>query len=401
MHRRVAITGIGVVSALGNGREAFWDGLVGGRAGIGPIASVANPGVKFVNGAEAREFRPEDHASAKDAALLDRFAILGLAAAREAAGDAGLALTDSSRETCAVVTGSAMGGQASEESGYYDLWARHQTRFPPFSIPRSMMNAAASRIALEYGITGPVFTLSTACASASHALGHAMWLVRSGAAEMAIAGGSEAPFTLGSLKAWDALRVVSPDTCRPFSRDRRGMILGEGAAMMVLEPLDAALARGANVYGELAGFGMSADAHHITQPLAEGAARAMRAALRDAGLTPEAVGYVNAHGTGTAANDATESEAIRQVFGSAPPLVSSTKSMHGHALGASGALEAAAAALALRRGVLPPTANFTEADPDCGLDVIPNAARERTVDAALSNSFAFGGLNAVLAFRRV
>ena len=227
-------------------------------------------------------------------------------------------------------------------------------------------------------------------------------MVRSGAARMAIAGGSEAVFSLGFLKAWEAMRVVSPDTCRPFSRDRRGLILGEGAAMLVLEPLESAVARGATVYGEIVGFGMSSDAYHITQPSPDGAARAMRAALADGALQPEDIDYINAHGTGTIANDATETVAIRKVFGAHADrlAVSSTKSMHGHTLGAAGAIEAVATLLALRDGVLPPTANYNEADPACDLDVVPNVSRRASIEFALSNSFAFGGLNAVLAFRR-
>jgi nodulation protein E len=227
-------------------------------------------------------------------------------------------------------------------------------------------------------------------------------MVRSGVAEVALAGGSEAPFSFGNLKAWEALRVVAPETCRPFAKNRNGMILGEGGAMLVLEPLAAARARGATIYGEIVGFGMSADAHHLTQPAPEGAARAMQAALKDGELRPEEVGYINAHGTGTLANDPAEATAIRTVFGrySERLAVSSTKSMHGHALGAAGALEAAATLLALHHGILPPTANFTEPDPQCDLDVVPNQARPAVVSCALSNSFAFGGLNAVLAFRR-
>jgi nodulation protein E len=272
----------------------------------------------------------------------------------------------------------------------------------PFTIPRTMENAAASRISLETGVVGPTYTISTACSSSSHAIGQAFWMVRSGAASMAISGGSEAVFGLGFLKAWEAMRVVSPDTCRPFSKDRRGLILGEGAAMMVLEPLDAARARGATVLGEIVGFGMSSDAFHITQPSHDGAARAMRSALTDAGIHPDAIGYINAHGTATLANDATETAAIRQVFGAHADrlAVSSTKSMHGHTLGAAGAVEAVATILALHHGILPPTANFTETDPACDLDVIPNTARPASTEFALSNSFAFGGLNAVLVFRR-
>jgi nodulation protein E len=275
-------------------------------------------------------------------------------------------------------------------------------RVHPLTIPKTMANAGASHISMEFGITGPSYTISTACSSAGHAIGQAFWMVRNGLTDLALAGGSEAPFSFGILKAWEAMRVVSPETCRPFSKDRRGMILGEGAAMLVLEPLEAALARGATVHAEIAGFGMSADACHITQPSADGAAKAMRAALRDAGLAPEAIGYVNAHGTGTLANDATETAALKAVFGahSGKLAISSTKSMHGHALGAAAALECVATVLALRDGVLPPTANYNLPDPDCDLDVIPNHARQAQVEWAISNSFAFGGLNAVLVLRK-
>jgi nodulation protein E len=264
-----------------------------------------------------------------------------------------------------------------------------------------MANAGASHISMEFGITGPAFTISTACSSAAHAIGQAFQMIAAGTTDLAITGGSEAPFSLGILKAWEAMRVVSPETCRPFSKDRRGMILGEGAAMFVLEPLEAARARGARIHAELVGFGMSADACHITQPSVEGAARAMRAALRSAHLAPEQIGYINAHGTATVANDLTETAAIRQVFGTHADrlAISSTKSMHGHALGAAAALECLATAIALRDGVLPPTANFSEPDPECNLDVIPNVARHQQVEYAMSNSFAFGGLNAVLVLK--
>jgi nodulation protein E len=288
-----------------------------------------------------------------------------------------------------------------EEVGYYELFHNGRSRVHPLTIPLSMNNAGASHICMQFGLEGPAYTVSTACASSTHAIGQAFWMVRSGAAPIAITGGSEAPFFLGSLKAWEAMRVISKDTCRPFSAERTGLVLGEGAAMLVLEPLEAALARGARPLAEIVGFGMSADASHITQPLATGAVRAMRGALRDAALRPEQVGYINAHGTATEANDRIETAAIRCTFGAhADKLaVSSTKSMHGHALGAAGALEAVASILSLRHGILPPTANFLTPDPACDLDVVPNESRKASVEASLSNSFAFGGLNAVLAFK--
>ena len=272
----------------------------------------------------------------------------------------------------------------------------------PLTIPRTMPNAGASAISMEFGIRGPAYNISTACSSSNHAIGQAFWAVRSGLADVAVTGGCEAPLSFGILKAWEAMRVVAPDTCRPFSRDRRGMILGEGAAMLVLEPLDAARTRGARILGEIVGFGMSSDASHITKPAPEGAAAAIRKALDDAQLQPEQIGYINAHGTGTPVNDPMETSAIRAVFGAhADKLpISSTKSMHGHALGAAGSLEAVATLMALANCTLPPTANYTTPDPECDLDVIPNQPRQARIEYALSNSFAFGGLNAVLAFRR-
>lgn len=400
MTRRVAVTGIGVISALGLTRDRFWNALAAGRSGIRPMTLVPPGSVRFANAAEVPEYRVSDHLGAKDADLLDRFTQFALIAAREAVADSGIRFDTALGESAAIVTGSCLGGKSTEDDGFRGLYALNQGRFPPLAIPKAMANAGASRISLEFDITGPAYTVSTACSSSNHAIGQAFWMVRSSAAEIAIAGGSEAPFSLGHLKAWEAMRVVSPDTCRPFSRDRRGMILGEGAAMLVLEPLDRAQARGAKIWGEIAGFGMSSDAGHLTHPSAAGAARAMRAALKDAALDLQQIGYINAHGTGTEINDPTEVAAIREVFGARIPLISSTKSMHGHALGAAGALEAAATLLALHHGILPPTANFTEPDPACPIDAIPNVARQTHVQHALSNSLAFGGLNAVLAFAR-
>jgi nodulation protein E len=289
------------------------------------------------------------------------------------------------------------------DDGFVDLYQKGLPRVNPMMIPRVMGNSGASHISMETGITGPAYNVSTACSSSNHAIGQAFWLVRDGVVDAAITGGSEAVFSFGFLKAWEALRVVSPDTCRLFSKDRNGMILGEGAAMLVLETMEAARARGAHVYAEISGFGMSSDAHHITQPSAAGAASAMKSALEDGGIHCDSIGYINAHGTGTTTNDATETAAIRLAFGGSADriAVSSTKSMHGHALGAAGALEGVATVLALQHGVLPPTANFNERDPACDLDVVTNQPREQRVECAMSNSFAFGGLNAVIVFRAV
>src|ERR1700693_2128574 len=297
MNRRVVITGVGVVCALGHNSRDFWQALSEGRSGIGPLQSVEPGLLRFENGAEVRGWDPLRHFDEKETGMLDRFAQFGVVAAREAVADAGVEWSAELREETAIVTGSCVGGQTTEDEGFVNLYRKNSPRVNPLTIPRTMENAAASRISLEMGVVGPTYTVSTACSSSNHAIGQAFWMVRSGAAKMAIAGGSEAVFSLGFLKAWEAMRVVSPDTCRPFSKDRRGLILGEGGAMLVLEPLEAARARGAKIYGEIAGFGMSSDAFHITQPSPDGAARGMRAALSDGGLKPEDIGYINAHGT--------------------------------------------------------------------------------------------------------
>ena len=400
--RRVAITGLGAICALGRTTAEVAESLRQGRSGIAPIESTDASQLRFRNGAEVRGYSHQGYFDDRRADFIDRFAQFAVIAAREAVTCAGVEWTPELRETAAIITGSCVGGQSTEDVGFHDVYKMGLNRVHPLTIPKTMANAGASHISMEFGITGPAYTISTACSSAGHAIGQAFWMVRNGMTDLALAGGSEAPFSFGILKAWEAMRVVSPETCRPFSKDRRGMILGEGAAMLVLEPLEAALARGATVHAEIAGFGMSADACHITQPSADGAAKAMRAALRDAGLAPEAIGYVNAHGTGTLANDATETAALHAVFDAhaGKLAISSTKSMHGHALGAAAALECVATVLALRDGVLPPTANYNVPDPECDLDVIPNQARQAQVEWAISNSFAFGGLNAVLALRK-
>jgi nodulation protein E len=399
--RRVAVTGLGIISPLGLNVSEAWKALSEGRPAIGPIEGIDCSALRFRNGAQVRGYDPLHHFEGGKDAYIDRFAQFSVVAAREALRDSAIELTQELREACAIVCGSAVGGQAALETGFEDLYVAGRGRVHPLTIPKTMANAGASQISMDLRLSGPTYTVSTACSSSNHAIGQAFRLVRDGNAEMAVTGGSEAPFTIGLLKAWEAMRVIAPDTCRPFSKDRRGMVLGEGGAMMILEPLEAAKARGAKIYAEICGSGMSSDAHHLTQPTVDGPARAMRAALREAGLQAEEVGYINAHGTGTPGNDPTETAAIREVFGAhADKLaVSSTKSLHGHALGAAGALEAIATVLALKNSILPPTANYNERDPECDLDYIPNQPRAARVGAALSNSFAFGGLNAVVAFR--
>lgn len=400
--RRVVITGLGVISGLGNNAREFWDALSAGRSGIGPITKADVSEIRFKNAAEVRGFDETEHFEDKMLLWLDPFSHYGIVSAREAIADSGIEFDDKLKGKSGVITGNCLGGKTTETEIYKKFYIEHQQRYPPTTIPRAMANAVSSHVSMEFGLTGATFTTSTACSSANHALGQAFWLVRQGTLDVALAGGSEAPICYGNLRAWETMRVVSPDTCRPFSKDRSGMVLGEGAAMFVMEDLERAQARGAKIYAEVAGFGMSADAHHLTMPLAEGAAKAMREAVEDAGLRPEQIGYVNAHGTATQANDPMESDAIRMVFGDHTDniRVSSTKSMHGHTLGAAGAIEGAATVLGLHHRLLPPNANFNEPDPACNINVIANEALPAEPEAAISNSFAFGGLNAVVAFKR-
>ncbi len=395
MSRRVAVTGMGVLSALGDELGDFWKAISEGKCGIRPLEDLPLEELRLKTGAQLQN-RPE-------AGELDPFARYFLDAGRAALADSGLELSEELRSRTAVVSGTAGGGQWTLDREFQRLYGGSRPRVHPTTVARFMNNAGASHLSMDLGLTGPVWTVSTACSSATQAIGQAYWMVRTGNADLAIAGGSEAPFSLGYLKAWEAMRVVAPDVCRPFSRGRKGMSLGEGAGVLILEPLPAALARGARCYGEIVGFGMSSDAAHLTRPQIEGPARAMRAALFDAGKRVEEVGYINAHGTGTPLNDTVECAAIHQVFGphATSLKVSSTKSMHGHALGAAGGLEAVATLQALHRQLAPPTVNFLEPDPDCSLNVVPNQAQSLETSVALSNSFAFGGLNAVLAFASI
>jgi nodulation protein E len=296
--RRVVVTGLGIVSPLGLNVAETWKSLSEGRPGIRPLQYKEVSGItaKMQNGAQVQGFKPEEHFESGREAYLDRFAQFSVVSAREALRDSGVELTPALRENGAVICGTAVGGQQAIENGFEDLYVSGRGRVHPLTIPKTMANAGASGISMDIGLTGPTYTVSTACSSANHAIGQAFRLVRDGDVDVAVTGGSEAPFTLGLLKAWEAMRVISPDTCRPFSKDRKGMILGEGGGMMIIEPLESAKARGARIYCEICGLGMSSDAHHLTQPLVDGPARAMRGALKDAGLAPEEVGYINAHG---------------------------------------------------------------------------------------------------------
>lgn len=401
---RVVITGLGCVTPIGSSVSAFRESLFAGRTGISPIVNVpdtpdGNPGVRYTQAAQIFDFDAAQHLDSGIIAAANRNTHFAIVAARQAAEQAELTKHHAPGDI-AIIMGCACGGRSSEEHEVKGLYTRN-ARAHPLTIVRTMSSAGASNISIDLRITGPTLDISTACASSTHAIGLAFHMVRSGMTTAAICGGHEAPLSWGFYRAWDSMRVVSPTQCRPYAADRDGMTLGEGAAMLVIETLESAEARNATILGEIVGFGMSADANHITQPQAEGAAAAMRKALADGNISPDEVGYINAHGTGTQANDATESAAIHQVFGprgSQIPL-SSTKSLHGHAIGASGALEALATVLALQEGRLPHTAGVTSPDTSLNIDIIVNEPRATGPTVALSNSLAFGGLNAVIALR--
>lgn len=398
--RRVVITGAGTINPLGEGVAetfaAFRAGLSGiGRLEIRDAARLQNP-----IGGQVRGYDEAGRFSRAELALYDRFTQFALIAAREAVEQSGLVLDAESGPRAGVILGTSGGGHGTAGEAYRQVYEEGKSRVHPFTVPRLMANAAASHISMTYGAKGPAYTISSACASSNHAMGLALDTIRAGRADVVLTGGSEAMVNFGGLKAWEGLRVMARDTCRPFSLGRTGMVQGEGAAVLVFEALERAEARGAPILAEVAGWGMASDAGDIVLPSAEGACRAMDLALADGGLKPETIGYINAHGTGTAANDRTEAAAIRETFGDTPPPVSSTKSMHGHLMGATGAVELLACLMALREGWLAPTINFQAPDPDCALDVVPNRARAAEVSATLSNAFAFGGLNATIALKR-
>lgn len=399
--KRVVVTGMGCISSLGHTRPQFTQKLLNGESGIGPITLFDTDDFLVKIAAEVKDYREHDLFPEKQLTQLDRFTQFALLATREAVADAGLNFNGPLSGRTAVVHGTGVGGQSTQDANYHRIYALKEKRLHPFTVPRLMPSAGASWISMDMGITGPAFATTSACASAGHAIGVALMMLRTGMADVAVTGGSEACVTYGTIKAWERLRVMAKDTCRPFCRRRSGLVIGEGAGTLILETLEHAKARNAKIYAEFTGVGMSSDANNLIQPLAEGAANAMRAALSDSGLKPEDIDYINAHGTGTAQNDPTETRAIRDVFGAhADQLaVSSTKSMHGHTLGSSAALEAIAAIEALRTQTAPPTTNFLEKDPECDLDYVPNAARTMPLGAVMSNSFAFGGLNSVLVFR--
>lgn len=407
--RRVAITGLGAVSAAGVGVGVFWDRLVAGRSGIRAITSFDASTLAAPIAGEVPDYAPEPYFPTIKIELLDRTTQFAMIAAEAAIADAALTLSEDERPRAGTYIGTGLACTTTDAEQYERFFGQRITRLHPFTIPRMMINAPAAQISMRHGLQGPALCVSTACAAATHAIGEAAEIIRSGRADVVIAGGADAPLSLPILKAWEAMRVMAPPfdgdpakACRPFSLDRRGLVIAEGAGVVVLESWDHATARGATIHAELAGYGATADAGHLTQPGVAAPARAIEIALARANLNPGDIQYVNAHGTGTRANDTTETTVLKQVFGSHAGrlAISATKSMHGHVMGASGGLELIATILAIERGVVPPTINYVTPDPQCDLDYVPNDARELHVDAAISNSFAFGGLNAVIAVRR-
>ncbi|MBT3466093.1 MAG: beta-ketoacyl-[acyl-carrier-protein] synthase family protein [Rhodobacteraceae bacterium] len=401
--KRVVITGAGTINALGHSVADTMTALAEGRCGIGPLVFRDVERLSIQIGAQVRGFEADGRYNRQQMSLYDRFTQFTLAAAAEAITQSGIMFSGELAAKSGVVLGTAGGGVSTWDDNYRSVYEEGKNRVHPLVVPKLMNNAAASHVSMEYNLKGPSFTVSTACASSNHAMAQAFQMVRTGLAPAMVTGGSESMLCFGGVKAWEGLRVMSKDACRPFSANRNGMVQGEGAGIFVFEEYEHARGRGAEILCEVAGFAMSSDATDIVMPSKNGAARAIAGALSDAQLNPEDVGYINAHGTGTAANDKTECAAVADVFGQHADklMISSTKSMHGHLIGGTGAVELLACIMALRDGVIAPTIGYEEADPECALDVVPNEARYAKVNVVLSNAFAFGGMNAVLALRKV
>ncbi|MFV1464166.1 MULTISPECIES: beta-ketoacyl-[acyl-carrier-protein] synthase family protein [unclassified Phaeobacter] len=400
---RVVITGMGTINALGHTVADTLASMAEGRCGIGELDFRDVDRLSIRIGGQVRGFEADGRFNRQQMSLYDRFTQFTLTAAKEAIEQSGLEFHGELSQKSGVVLGTAGGGVSTWDDNYRSVYEDGKNRVHPFVVPKLMNNAAASHVSMEHNLKGPSFTVSTACASSNHAMAQAFQMVRSGMAPVMVTGGSESMLCFGGVKAWEGLRVMSRDACRPFSANRNGMVQGEGAGIFVFENYDHARARGADIICEVIGFAMSSDAADIVMPSKQGAARAIAGALQDAKVNPEDVGYVNAHGTGTAANDKTECAAVADVFGPHADnlMMSSTKSMHGHLIGGTGAVELLACIMALRDGIVAPTIGYEEPDPECALDVVPNEARQANVTVALSNAFAFGGLNAVLALRKI
>lgn len=401
--RRVVITGAGTINALGADVPTTMAAMREGHCAIGELDIRDVDRLTIRIGAQVRDYDESAHFNRQQVALFDRYTQFALLAAGQALAQSGLTFSGELAARSGVILGTSGGGLNTQDENYRVVYEEGKNRVHPFVVPKLMNNAAAAHLSMEYNLKGPSFTVATACASSNHAIGQAFQFVRSGMADVMVTGGAEAMLCFGGVKAWEGLRVMSRDTCRPFCATRSGMVQGEGAGIFVLEEYDHARARGAEILAEVAGVAMTSDASDIVMPSRQGAERAMAGALRDAGMTPSDIGYINAHGTGTAANDKTECAAVAHVFGTHADrlAISSTKSMHGHCIGATGAIELLACIMALRDGVIAPTANWQELDPECALDIVPNTARDAVVRACLSNAFAFGGMNAVLALRAV
>ena len=401
--KRVVITGAGTINALAHNVPDTLKAMAEGRCGIGQLVMQDVERLAVQIGAQVQGFEPENLFNRQQLSLFDRFTQFTLIAAREAIAQSGLSFSGELAARSGVILGNSGGGMTTLDENYRSVYEEGKNRVHPFVVPKLMNNAAASHVSMEFNLKGPSFTVASACASSKHAMAQAFQMVHGGLAPVMVTGGSESMLCFGGVKAWEGLRVMSKDACRPFSANRNGMVQGEGAGIFVFEEYEHARARGADILAEVAGFAMSSDAADIVMPSKQGAARAISGALRDAKLNREDVGYINAHGTGTAANDKTECAAVADAFGAHADklMISSTKSMHGHLIGGTGAVELLACIMALRDGIIAPTIGYEEADPECALDIVPNEAREAKVSAALSNAFAFGGLNAVIALRKV
>ena len=400
---RVAITGAGTINSLGHSVKETLESMADGSCGIKALSFRDVDRLDIKIGGQVKDFVPTTVFNRQQLSLYDRVTQFTLIAAKEAIQQSGITFSGELSAKSGVVLGTAGGGVSTWDDNYRAVYEEGKNRVHPFVVPKLMNNAAASHVSMEYNLKGPSFTVSTACASSNHAMAQAFQMVRSGLSDVMITGGSESMLCFGGVKAWEGLRVMSKDACRPFSANRNGMVQGEGAAIFVLENFDYARKRGAEILAEVIGYAMSSDASDIVMPSKQGAARAIKGALIDAQLNSEEVQYINAHGTGTAANDKTECAAVADVFGKHADnlMISSTKSMHGHVIGGTGAIELLACIMAVRDGIVAPTIGYEEADPECALDIVPNQSRESKVDVALSNAFAFGGLNAVLAIRSV
>lgn len=399
--KRVVITGAGTINPLGHDVASTFEAMREGRCGIDQLDIRDVERLSIQIGGQVRGYDQAEHFNRQQIALYDRFTQFALLAARQALGQAGLTFNGELADRSGVIFGTSGGGLNTQDENYRAVYEEGKNRVHPFIVPKLMNNAAVSQVSMEWNLRGPSFTVATACASSNHAMGQAFNMVRSGMATVMVTGGAESMLCFGGIKAWEGLRVMSKDACRPFSATRNGMVQGEGAGVFVFEDYDHARARGADILCEVIGFAMSSDASDIVMPSKQGAARAIAGAVKDAGISKDSVGYINAHGTGTAANDKTECAAVADVFGAHADklMISSTKSMHGHLIGGTGAVELLACIMALRDGVIAPTIGYEEPDPECALDVVPNEAREAKVNVSLSNAFAFGGLNAVIALR--